>query len=295
MLTKGLLTYLGIVNLVFIILVLLLRKIIKNIQTRRVSELKEQDQFDPVEVKHHKSKHVKQLRNNALESLIGRFSIIRRIFIVLMVIVWLIALSVPFLKGISATFISLIVTATSVILGIAARPYIENIISGIVISLSKQLNTGDTIMIDNHYSTVEDITISHTVVKIWDQRRYIIPNSVMLQKEFINYSIQEDDQWAYVSFWISYDTDIKKVKEITYDVALKSRFELEPKLLSFWTMDMTKEGIECWLAVWTIYSEAWIMRCELRTELIMAFQQEGIKTHSYNIVNDSCKPRTDLP
>ncbi len=277
------LIYIIAINLVTLILFIILKRNINKVENRRKEELEDQSRFNPVNTKSPNKKPVQTARKMAMQNVGMRFSIIRRIFFIGLVIIWMIAISVPFLSTFSAQFLSLVITATSVIIGIAARPYIENIISGIVISFSRQLNTGDTVLIDERYGTVEDITLSHTSVKMWDWRRYIIPNSVMLQKEFVNYSIHDDDMWAYISFWVSYDSDLERVKEIAVSIAENHKCVINYEAPKFWVMDATKEGINCWLAAWTTFYDAWSMKSELRSELCIQFQKEGILTHSYNI------------
>lgn len=275
--------YLLSTNLAAIILFFVLRKKITKVEDRRIEELEDLDQFEAVDTETPKSKPVILARKRALKSIDSRFTIIKRIFVLGLFFFWSFAMIIPFLGTISASFLSLIITATSVILGIAARPYIENIISGIVISFSRQLNTGDTILIDSQYGTIEDITLTYTIIKIWDWTRYIIPNSEMLKKEFINYSLYDDYQWAYISFWVSHDENIDKVEEIAVSAADSHPFFLKSEKPRFWVMNSQPQGIECWVAAWTNYYEAWTMKSEVKHDIIMRFKNAGITSHNFNI------------
>ncbi|ETR68789.1 MAG: MscS mechanosensitive ion channel, partial [Candidatus Magnetoglobus multicellularis str. Araruama] len=226
----------------------------------------------------------KEAKETAVESIEHRFSIIRRVSFFLIVTIWFIALIFPFLNKIPATLISILIASSGIILGIASRPLIENMISGIVISFSHPVRIGDTVIIDNNYGNIEDITITHTIVKVWNWRRYIIPNSRMLSKEIINCTINDSYQWTHVEFFAAYDSDIEKIKALSISAALKSRYFANYEEPRFWIMEMDEKGYKCWIAAWTDSPvDAWELGNDIRTELIKQFRSNGIKTHKFSI------------
>jgi small-conductance mechanosensitive channel len=101
----------------------------------------------------------KTTRTAALESIEKQFSVSKKLLLPLLVIFVLFFIFLPFVGNIPAAGISLIVAGFTVILGIASRPWIENIIAGLVLSYSKALNIGDTVLIQDHYGTIEDINL----------------------------------------------------------------------------------------------------------------------------------------
>jgi small-conductance mechanosensitive channel len=145
--------------------------------------------------------HQKTTRSEALKSIENQFSVSKKLFLPLLVIFILFFILLPFIGNIPAAGISLIVAGFTVILGIASRPWIENIIAGLVLSYSKALNIGDTVLIQDHYGTIEDINFTYTILKIWDWRRFVIPNQVMLREDFVNFTLNEDFYWAKINLW----------------------------------------------------------------------------------------------
>ncbi len=227
-------------------------------------------------VKGHRRKAIEQ----AVESVGGRFSIIKRIAVVSVLIIWIILVSYPFLGKVPAAALSILISITGVLLGIAARPLIENIIAGIIISFSKLFRLGDTVLIDDAYGTVEDITMTHSVIKIWDWRRYVVPNSRMLTKDVINYTLFDTYVWAYVEFYVAYDADLRRVKKLAIETAGEQRQEKKYEDPRFWVMGMEKDAVRCWVAVWTDSpAEAWILRADIRSGLAIRLREEGIATH----------------
>lgn len=227
---------------------------------------------------------VKELKQKALNNIASRFSIIERLFVVSLVFLWLILLIFPFLEALPATLVSIIVGASAVILGMAARPFIENVISGILISFSKPFHIGDTVLLGKTYGTVEDITLTFTVIKIWDWRRHIIPNSMMLQKEFINYTLKDSFFWKRVEFWVSYNSDLELVRKLAVEAAASSHHFIPYEPPSFWVMEMGEKSYKCWVAAWSDSpANAWELGNDIRTELLEQFRKHGIRTHQMQV------------
>lgn len=222
----------------------------------------------------------KKAIEHAVESVGGRFSIIKRIAVVSVITIWVILAAFPFLGSVPATAVSILVSVVGVLLGIAARPLIENLIAGIIISFSKLFRIGDTVFLDDAYGTVEDITMTHSVIKIWDWRRYVIPNSRMLTKDVINYTLFDSFVWAHVEFFVSYEADLRRVEQLAVEIAEARMVEKNYEEPRFWVMDMEKDSIRCWVAAWAkTPAEAWTLRAGIRTELAMRLREEGIATH----------------
>lgn len=225
-------------------------------------------------------KEERQERRSIIKGVKTRFTVIRRTLILCVFIVWSLALVLPFLGELPSTMISIIVAVTTAVIGVAARPLVENMISGIVISFSKQLRVGDTLMMDGQYGTVEDISITHTKIKTWDWKRYVIPNSRMLNKEFINLTLNDSLLWAYLEFSVSYEADLDEVGRIAREVAAASEFHNDQEEPQFWVMRMEKESVICWVAAWAESpSEAWNLKSDVMIGLIKAFAERGIPTH----------------
>jgi len=269
-----------------------LRRWFNKVQTLRKKRLKAMGHLEAVETKSPLDNPNKEIREMGLDNIETRFSVIERIILPCVVVTVLFAMSVPFLGQLTlpGTIISLVVAATTVVVGIAARPFIENLISGVVISLSRMIRIGDTILIDGKYGTVEDVSITHTIIKQWDWRRYVIPNTLMLNKEFVNYSLVDKYQWVQVEFWVDYEADLNLVEELALAAAAKSKYFAGYEPPRLWIMEMAKEGIRCMLVAWANSpAEGWMLSADARAELIRAFQNHNIKTHFhyYKAVSDA--------
>lgn len=223
------------------------KNLITKVESKRTNRVKRLRIFDAIRSKTPLDRPHKEAREAALESVATRYTIIKRVFSATLAAIWLLAIIFPFLGEMPAAVISVMVGAAGIILGIAARPLIENLISGMMISFSRPVRTGDTIMIDDEYGTIEDITMTYTIVKSWNWRRYVIPNSLMLKKEFINCSLYDSYQWAHVEFWVACDADLGQVRDIAISAASESQYFANYEPPRFWVMETGKEGVKCWV------------------------------------------------
>jgi len=85
---------------------------------------------------------------------------------------------------------------------------LANLISGLSLAIYRPFRIGYKVSIDNEYSTVEDITLRHTIVRTWQHKRLIIPNAKLDEMTVTNYSIIDPRMRCTVEFGVSYDTDL---------------------------------------------------------------------------------------
>jgi len=101
------------------------------------------------------------------------------------------------------------------ILGLATQRAFSNIISGIFIVSFKPFRVGDVIKVGSIESgVVEDITLRHTVIVTFENRRVIIPNAVISDDVIVNSSITDEATCEFVEVRVSYESDLDKALSI---------------------------------------------------------------------------------
>ncbi len=270
------------VTLVGIILLAWLFLTIRRAERRRAERLERLKRFDAIRTESPVENQIEEARDRGLASVATRFTFLRRVLIPIVIVFVIVSLAIPLLEDVPATYVSLMVAVVGVVVGIAAKPLLENMFAGVVISFSQPVRIGDTVLVDGHYGTIEDISITHVTIKIWDWRRYMVPNHRMIEKDFINFTITDRYQWAHVEFWVAPDVDMQQVREIAINSAKSSMAHAPYEDPRLWVMEMGKEGIRCWVAAWADSpSAAWQLMHDIRSELIRRFAAAGIHTHSY--------------
>ena len=108
------------------------------------------------------------------------------------------------------------------ILGFAAQEAFSNIINGIFIVIFKPFRVGDLIEVgERKFGMVEDITLRHTIIKNFENRRIIIPNSVIGSETIVNDSIEDKKICRWIEVGISYDSDVELATKIIQEEAMK--------------------------------------------------------------------------
>jgi len=72
--------------------------------------------------------------------------------------------------------------------GLAARPVLSNFFAGIQLAVAQPIRIDDSVTVENESGTIEEITFSYVVVKLWDLRRMVVPLSYFIEKPFQNWS-----------------------------------------------------------------------------------------------------------
>lgn len=274
------------VTLLFLGVYLYFRFKIRKTEKRKLKNIKKRDINDVIETESPLDNQEKSLKEKGIIGIENRFSFINKVFPLVLIFIWVLTITIPHIGKVSSVYASLIAAILSVIAGVSLRPFLENLFSGIVVSFFKSIKIGDTVIIDGQYGLIEEIGLTYSVLKRWDWARIVIPNSKLLQKEIEHLTMTDQFLWAHIEFYVSPDSDLEKVEEISKLVASESHYFNKTEDPSFWVMDLQKDTIKCWLAAWADSpSDAWELRNELRTNLLKRLQKEGIQFHQYNISN----------
>ncbi len=113
------------------------------------------------------------------------------------------------------------------IIGFASQKAFSNIISGIFILIFRPFRVKDVIEVGAlNKGVVEEITLRHTIIRNYENRRIIIPNSIISEETIINSNIIEEKIKKFIEFDVSYESDLDLAKQI-----IKEEAENHPLLM----------------------------------------------------------------
>lgn len=175
------------------------------------------------------------------------------------------------------------------IIGFASQKAFSNIIGGLFILIFKPFRVGDVIEIaNNRKGIVEEITLRHVVIRDYESRRVIIPNSVISEETIINSSITEEKTRKHITFGISYDSDSDLAIEIIQQQAEKHRLFVDnrtpeeiknkdPKVtVRMVSWDDSSVTLKAY--VWTNSNDdAFVIHCDLLDSVKKEFKKNGIE------------------
>ncbi|MCB0794634.1 MAG: mechanosensitive ion channel family protein [Flavobacteriales bacterium] len=174
------------------------------------------------------------------------------------------------------------------ILGLATQSAFSNIISGVFIVGFKPFRVGDMLEVAGHRGTVEDITLRHTVILSFENRRVIIPNALISDQILVNSTIVDESTCQFVEFGIDYTSDLDKAMRIMRDEAGR-----HPQCLDKRTQEEKDRGQDkvmvrlVQVADSALILRAWVwakdpmtareMHFELNRSIKLRFDREGIE------------------
>ncbi len=153
----------------------------------------------------------KRINSKAHDKLMVGF-LTKSVKLILIIIVFLIALSVAGLSGISAALLAT-AGASAVVIGFAFKDIAQNFLAGIILAFNRPFNVGDTVQIENVFGKVITMEFRYTKIDTFDGRSVYIPNSDVLTKPVFNYT---EDGFFRTDFLIgiAYEDDIDKAKKL---------------------------------------------------------------------------------
>jgi small-conductance mechanosensitive channel len=84
---------------------------------------------------------------------------------------------------------------------LAVKPVLSNVIAGLQIALAQPIRIDDVVVVEGHWGRIEEIATTHVVVKVWDERRLVLPLTWFLEKPFENWTRSSAQMLGTVLLW----------------------------------------------------------------------------------------------
>jgi small-conductance mechanosensitive channel len=160
-----------------------------------------------------------------------------------------------------------------IIIGFAAQKSLGNFLAGFQIAFTQPLRIDDVLVVEGEWGRVEEITLSYVVLKIWDQRRLILPINYFVEKPFQNWTRNTSDILGTVFLYLDYTIPLQPVRtELT---RLLNANPLWDKRVNILQVTNTSERTIEVRALMSAASSgnAFDLRCDVREGLIKFVQE----------------------
>ncbi len=196
---------------------------------------------------------------------------------VLDVIIIVLAVSIALMTfdAVKQIGISLLASAgiAGIILGFAAQKSIATLIAGIQIAVTQPIRIDDVVIVENEWGRIEEITLTYVVVRIWDQRRLIVPVSHFLEKPFQNWTRTSADLIGSVYVYTDYRVPVETVRQELQRIVENSPL-WDKRIVNLQVTNATEKTMELRALVSAANSsDAWDLRCFVREKLLDFLQQ----------------------
>jgi small conductance mechanosensitive channel len=196
-------------------------------------------------------------RRNLLQTDPGaetRFRMIERLSAV---IIFFIAVGLVFwvidIKALNAVAMGMFASAgvVGIALGFAAQTTVANLFSGIVIAFAQPIRLGDSVNIDDEFGVVESIGLFYTSIRIWDNRRLVLPNKLLSDRAIRNYTLVDPRMPALVELRLEYGSDVEAVRALLLKTAEAHPLHLDDPRSSVMVVEADNLGVTVRLMAWT--------------------------------------------
>jgi small-conductance mechanosensitive channel len=160
-----------------------------------------------------------------------------------------------------------------IVVGFAARPVLQNIIAGIQIAIAQPIRIDDVVIVEGEWGRIEEFTATYVVVRIWDQRRLIVPLNYFIEHTFQNWTRTEAEILGTVFLYVDYTVPVDAVRQELHRL-LQQSDRWDGRAWGLVVTDATDRAMELRaLMSAPDAGTAWDLRCEIREKLV-AFVQE---------------------
>lgn len=154
--------------------------------------------------------------------------------------------------------------------GAAAQPALKNLIAGVQMAFSEPIRLDDVVIVEGEWGRIEEIKLTYVVVRIWDDRRMVVPVSYFLEKPFQNWTTKTSDLLGTVFFHVDPAADVGRIREVFVD-AVKANSRWDGRVAILQVTEHRPEALELrGLLSARNAGIAFDLRCEVR-EAVMDF------------------------
>ncbi|MDD2836571.1 MAG: mechanosensitive ion channel family protein [Methanothrix sp.] len=162
-------------------------------------------------------------------------------------------------------------------IGFAAKDSLSNFTSGIFIAIFQPIRVGDLVDFRGEYGQIEDLTLRHTVIRTSDNKRIVVPNSIISNEPIINWSIREPEIVWMVDFDLEKASDIDRAREIILRAAKSHPLVLKDKPINVLLLNSRYSELTLRLEVpLPGRNVAKVVGCDIREAAKKEFESAGI-------------------
>ncbi len=182
-------------------------------------------------------------------------------------------MTLPLLRQIGASLLASAGLA-GIVLGFAAKPVLGNLLAGLQIALTQPIRIEDVVIIEGEWGQIEEITGTYVVVRIWDQRRMVVPLQWFIEHPFQNWTRRTADILGTVFLWVDYRMPLAPMRQRLQEVCAEAP-EWDGRLCLLQVFEAGERAMQVRVLVsGADAGRVWDLRCRVREELIHFVQRE---------------------
>lgn len=184
--------------------------------------------------------------------------------------------------GIETSSFVAILGAMGLAVGLSLQGSLSNFAGGMLIIVFKPFKVGDTIEAQGIAGTVVEIQIFVTKMLMGNNQTVFVPNGALSNGTIINYSMQGERR-ADFTFSVSYESDIKKAKEILLGVLNNNPKVLKTPAPEVFVKNLTANSVDFAVRPWAKKADYGSVFSDTLEDCKIALDQAGISFQPFTI------------
>jgi small-conductance mechanosensitive channel len=149
-----------------------------------------------------------------------------------------------------------------------------NLIAGLQIALTQPIRLDDVVIMENEWGRIEETTATYVVVKIWDERRLIVPLQWIIEHPFENWTRSTSHLLGTVLLWLDYRLPLAPMREELLRVC-QSAPEWDQRVSMIQVVDSNEHAMQIRVLISAgDASRRWDLCCRVREAMIDFVQRE---------------------
>jgi len=161
-----------------------------------------------------------------------------------------------------------------IIIGFAAQRSLGNLLAGFQIAFTQPIRIDDEVIVEGEFGWIDEITLTYVVVRIWDERRLILPINYFIEKPFQNWTRKSAQLHGAVYIYTDYSIPIDALRE-EFNRLVNNHPLWDKRSSSLLVTDATESVLQLRAVVSANNSgDLWTLRCHIREHLIKFIAKE---------------------
>jgi small-conductance mechanosensitive channel len=198
-----------------------------------------------------------------------RIGILARIgtSVIIFITICMMMLSIPSVRSVGVTLMASAGLA-GLAVGAAAQPTLKNLIAGIQMAFSEPIRIDDVVIVAGEWGRIEEIRLTYVVVRIWDERRLIVPVSKFLEDVFENWTRETSNLLGTAFLYVDPKADVPRLRA-KLDTVVRAHPKWDGRVIGLHVTDIKPEVMELRALVSASDAgNAFDLRCDVREAMI---------------------------
>jgi small-conductance mechanosensitive channel len=160
------------------------------------------------------------------------------------------------------------------VVGLAARPVLSNLIAGIQLAFTEPIRLDDVVVVEGEWGRIENITSTYVVVKIWDERRLVLPVGYFLEHPFQNWTRETAQVMGTIYLYLDWRVPVDPIRAELQRLC-EAHEAWDGRVAGVQVTGTSAQGVEIrGLVSAADASKLWNLRCDVREGLVGFLQRE---------------------